>query len=131
MKIAVITDDGKTISQHFGRAQYYQVFTIEDNQVTQREMRDKLGHGHFQHEDHENHGTGKHGFDAQSHNRHSGMAEAISDCEALICGGMGAGAYQSMVMLNIKPVVCDISDIEQAVQAYLSGSLVDHTERLH
>ena len=33
MKIAVITDDEKTISQHFGRAPYYMVFTIEDGHI--------------------------------------------------------------------------------------------------
>ena len=34
MKIAVITDDGKAISQHFGRAQYYLVATVENGQIT-------------------------------------------------------------------------------------------------
>ena len=29
MKIAAITDDGTTISQHFGRAPYYVVVTVE------------------------------------------------------------------------------------------------------
>ena len=47
MKIAVITDDGKTISQHFGRALHYQVLTIEEGKVVDREMRDKLGHSQF------------------------------------------------------------------------------------
>ena len=46
MKIAVVTDDGETISQHFGRAQHYVVLTIENGQVTGREMRDKFGHRH-------------------------------------------------------------------------------------
>ena len=30
MKIAVVTDDGKTICQHFGRALYYAVVTVEN-----------------------------------------------------------------------------------------------------
>ncbi len=30
MKVAVVTDDGKTFSQHFGRARYYQVYEIKD-----------------------------------------------------------------------------------------------------
>jgi predicted Fe-Mo cluster-binding NifX family protein len=29
MKIAAITDDGKTISQHFGRAAYYMVLLLK------------------------------------------------------------------------------------------------------
>jgi predicted Fe-Mo cluster-binding NifX family protein len=59
------------------------------------------------------------------------MAGAIMDCEVLLARGMGAGAYESMKQANIRPVVTDISNIDQAVQAYIEGRLVDHTERLH
>jgi predicted Fe-Mo cluster-binding NifX family protein len=132
MKIAVITDDGKTISQHFGRAPYYMVLTIEDGKITNREQRDKLGHNHFSSQPHEehNHGAG-HGNDPATHSKHASMAEAIVDCEALLCGGMGMGAYESMRQLNIKPVVTDLSDIDTAAQAYIDGKLIDHTELLH
>jgi transcriptional regulator with XRE-family HTH domain/predicted Fe-Mo cluster-binding NifX family protein len=134
MKIALITSDGKTINQHFGRAPYYLVVTIEDGKVTQREMREKMGHQHFsgQHtEEAHDHGTAGHGMDADSHRKHAGMAEAISDCTALICGGMGMGAYQSMQRFNIKPVVTDLRDIEEAITAFIDGKLIDHTELLH
>jgi len=132
MKIAVITNDGKTISQHFGRAPYYLVLTIEEGEVTQREMRDKMGHNHFvaQHEEHDQAGVG-HGMGDESHKKHANMAESISDCKAIICGGMGMGAYQSMQQFNIKPVVTDIRDIEEAVKAFIDGKLIDHTELLH
>ena len=131
MKIAVITDDGKTISQHFGRAPYYMVFSVEDGKISGREMRDKLGHKNFPGEHHEEHHGESHGLDAASHNRHAQMADAISDCQVLLCGGMGMGAYQSMLQLNIKPIVTDVLDIEAAAQAYLAGSLLDQTTRLH
>lgn len=36
MKIAVVTDDHKTISAHFGRAQNFVVFTVEDNKVVKK-----------------------------------------------------------------------------------------------
>ncbi|PKO08608.1 MAG: dinitrogenase iron-molybdenum cofactor biosynthesis protein [Chloroflexi bacterium HGW-Chloroflexi-2] len=132
MKIAVITNDGKTISQHFGRAPYYLVVTIEEGKVTQTEMREKMGHTHFvaQHEENDHGGAG-HGMDAGSHQKHASMAETISDCKALICGGMGMGAYESMRQFNIKPVVTDLRDIELAVQALIDGKLIDHTELLH
>jgi predicted Fe-Mo cluster-binding NifX family protein len=132
MKIAAITDDGKTISQHFGRAPYYMVLTIEDGKITNREQRDKLGHNHFSSQPHEEHNHGAaHGNDPATHSKHASMAEAIADCEALLCGGMGMGAYESMRQLNIKPVVTDLSDIDAAVQAYIDGKLIDHTELLH
>jgi transcriptional regulator with XRE-family HTH domain/predicted Fe-Mo cluster-binding NifX family protein len=132
MKIAAITEDGKTISQHFGRAPYYLVLTIEEGKVVDREMRDKMGHRQFHAQDHveELQGMG-HGMDTQSHNKHVDMAGAIADCKALLCGGMGMGAYESMRRLNVKPVVTDLRDIEAAVQAFIDGKLIDHTELLH
>ena len=132
MKIALITDDGKTISQHFGRAQYYLVAIIEDGQVVQREMRPKLGHNHFANQEHAEHAHNeRHGFDPASHNRHSGMAQAIADCQVVVCGGMGAGAYESMRILKIQPIVTDLRTIDEAIQAYLADQLIDHTEKLH
>ena len=131
MKIAVITEDGKSISQHFGRAPYYKVFSIEENKIVSSEMRDKIGHNHFAGEEHEHHHEETHGQDTVSHGKHTQMANTISDCQTLICGGMGMGAYESMCRLNIQPIVTDLQDIDEAVQTFLSGKLVDHTEKLH
>jgi predicted Fe-Mo cluster-binding NifX family protein len=131
MKIAVITDDGNTISQHFGRAPYYVVFTIEEGKITNREMRNKMGHNQFAGEPHEEHHGEAHGQDPASHNKHVQMANSIADCQVLLCGGMGMGAYVSMQQLNIQPIVTDFQDVEVAVQAYIDGKIEDHTEMLH
>jgi predicted Fe-Mo cluster-binding NifX family protein len=132
MKIAAITDDGRTISQHFGRAPYYLVATVENGAIVNREMRDKLGHAHFADEPHEGDQPGQpHGFGSASQSRHTRMAEAITDCQALLCGGMGAGAYQSMAERGIKPVVTEIALIDEAVIAYVEGRIVDRTDWLH
>lgn len=132
MKIAVITDDGKTISHHFGRAAYYLVATVEDGKIVNRELRDKRGHTHFVNEVHvDDESSQYHGMGAASHDKHMQMATAIDDCEALICQGMGMGAYQSMEVAGIRPVVTDINTIDEAVMAYVQGNIVDRTERLH
>lgn len=132
MKFALITDDGKTISQHFGRAQHYLVVTVENGQIVNREMRDKLGHSHFASQPHEEDKTGQpHGMDADSHNKHLQMSEIITDCEALLCRGMGRGAYESMKIRNIRPMVTDIASIDEAIIAYVNGQIVDHIEKLH
>lgn len=132
MKIAAITDDGKTISQHFGRAAYYLVTTVEDGQIVSVELREKLGHAHFASQPHPEEQPGQpHGMDANAHNKHLQMAEAIADCEALLCRGMGMGAYESMKARGIRPVVTNIPIIDEAVMAYVTGSIVDQVERLH
>lgn len=95
------------------------VVTIENGQIVARERRDKLGHAHFSDESHSHlHQPGEqHGFDPASQDRHTRMAEAIGDCEVLLCGGMGAGAYASMQQRGIKPLVTDLRLIDEAIQA--------------
>jgi predicted Fe-Mo cluster-binding NifX family protein len=134
MKIAVITEDGKTISQHFGRAPYYLVFTVEEGEIVDQELRDKVGHRQFAQEPHdhdsENDPRG-HGFGAHSDAKHARMIESIQDCEAIIVRGMGRGAYLAMEQANIRPFVTELADAEKAVKAYIGGTLEDHTEQLH
>lgn len=131
VNIAAVTDDGVTISQHFGRAKYYEVLFVENGKVVKRERREKLGHHNFAQQEHHHHSNEQHGFDESSHNKHVSMAEAIKDCQILLARGMGNGAYQSMLQLNIKPVVTDIKNIDEAVQAVINDSIVNHTEKLH
>ena len=132
MKIALVTDDGKTISQHFGRASHYMVVTVEDGNITDHEMREKIGHAQLHAEGHGHEKAGEqHGYGPAADNRHGRMAETITDCEAVLCRGMGMGAYENMKARNIHPVVTDIADIDEAVMAYANGQIVDHVEKLH
>jgi predicted Fe-Mo cluster-binding NifX family protein len=132
MKIAAVSDDGITISQHFGRAAYYVVVTINEGKIVAREQREKMGHAQFGGETHaEGNDPRGHGYDAAAQSRHARMAGAIADCQVLLARGMGAGAYDSMQAAGIRPIVTDIPTIDDAVNAYLAGKLVDHTERLH
>jgi len=132
MKIAVISEDGTTISQHFGRAPYYVVVTAEDGEVVDKETRDKAGHHSFahQHQEHDPHEE-RHGFGAGAQARHTSMAEAIADCKVLIAGGMGWGAYESMTSRGIETIVTDIKNIDEAVKLYLEGKLLNLQQRLH
>jgi predicted Fe-Mo cluster-binding NifX family protein len=134
VKIAAVSEDGVTISQHFGRAPFYVVLTIEDGKIVSRETRDKMGHAQFAGEPQEETRWADprgHGFGSFAQSRHARMTAAISDCQVLLARGMGAGAYQSMEQAGIRPVVTDIANIDEAVQAYIEGRLVNHSERLH
>ncbi len=137
MKIAVVTEDGKTISAHFGRAPYYVVLMVEDGRVTGREQREKPAHGHGHHEHqgqggmvqlHEGgSGTGS----AGGSETHGAMVAPIEDCQVLIGRGMGYPAYESIQAAGIQPIITDVREIDEAVQQYLKGELADHPERLH
>lgn len=128
MKIAVVSDDGKTISQHFGRAKNYIVFDVQGGSITRSEVRSKTAH--HSGEEHHDHGEGGHvGPEADA--KHNSMLASISDCEALIVRGMGFGAFDAMKSAGIKPYITDLELAEDAVKAYIAGKLDSHTERLH
>jgi predicted Fe-Mo cluster-binding NifX family protein len=134
MKIAAVSEDGTTISAHFGRAPFYVVVTVEDGRITGRETRNKLGHAQFAGEPGEaarEPDPRGHGFDPAAQDRHALMAAAIADCGVMLARGMGAGVYESMRAAGIRPVLTDVVDIEAAVAAYLAGDLRDHPEKLH
>lgn len=135
MKIAAITDDGVTISQHFGRAQHYMVITVEDSKIVGREMRSKAGHHDFIHEgghDHdEEHDPRGHGFGKGADRRHARMIASIIDCDVVLVRGMGRGAFLAMQNAEVEPIVTDIPTIDEAVAAYLDGTIINHIDRLH
>lgn len=131
MKIAAITEDGTTVSQHFGRAPLYLVVTVEDGKIVSKETRAKTGHHTFAGHHPELAPGERHGYDAGAQTRHASMAETIADCQVLIAGGMGWGACESLKSRNIEPVVTDVENIEEAINLYLLGKLPNLVERLH
>lgn len=147
MKIAFATNDERTITQHFGRAEYYLVATIEDGKVTERERRDKPSHGrhdgHGHHHDHEHdHGDNivqlgdikphqGHGKGQRLGHGHSNMVSPVADCDMVVARGMGLGAFNALKSANLDAVLTDIVLIEDALQACLDGNLDHHPEKLH
>lgn len=132
MKIAAVTEDGVTISQHFGRAPFYVVFTVENSKITSQEKRPKAGHHHGSATCHDNHDScGGHGHDAGAESIHTTMAQTIDDCQVLIAGGMGWGAFESLKSRKIEPIVTNVESIDKAVKLYITGKLPNLMERLH
>jgi len=136
LKIAVVTDDGKTIHRHFGRAPYYLIYTIEEGSITAKQQVDKAHHHGQHHHHHEEHSTVQVGDiqDADHHqdaDRHQDMFEPLAGCQILLARGMGRGAYNGLKRIHVEPIITTIGNIDEAVQAYLAGTLENHLEKLH
>jgi predicted Fe-Mo cluster-binding NifX family protein len=146
MKIAAVSNDDRSISAHFGRARAYTVLTIEDGAVVQREVRDKSacghshhGHGHS-HDHHDHHDSPEQATNVTMTGRatpapppdpHSSAAALIADCEVVLSRGMGQGMYRNLQRAGVRPVLTDIVQIDDAVAAYLAGTLQEHPELVH
>lgn len=125
MKIAFVSDNGKVISRHFGRARQYVIVTIEAGRETAREIREKSncgGHGHHEHHEHDH---------AHDDAHHDAILAPIADCQVVVAGGMGAGMDRRLRAAGLTPIRTQLQDIDSAVERYLGGLLSDTIELVH
>lgn len=117
MRIAVPTDDGVTLSEHFGRSTAFLIFELENGQITKRETRPN-GACHAEGDGGCQHGGG------EGHS-HTGIATALAGCDVVLCGGMGWRAAEALKATGISPVPVSASgSAEELVTAYAAGSLI-------
>lgn len=129
-KIAVVTNDGVTVSGHFGPSKMYSIFTVENGNVVNRENVEKPN---FHTPGEPMHQHGGHGDcnDAEHNCKHGAMIEPIMDCKFMVCGGMGQGIYNNLIEAQIAPIITNMGTIEEAVMSLVNGTLENHIEKLH
>jgi len=123
IKIAVTTQDGEKISNHFGMAPYYRVFHIDANKIVNdatREKPHKQSHEHSPDHEHGHHG----------HSLGRRALQTISDCQVLICGGMGQPAFQKAQDAGLEIYLVGGS-VEDAIQDYNECELKSDQRRVH
>jgi predicted Fe-Mo cluster-binding NifX family protein len=119
-KIAVVTENGRQVSSHFGMAPLYRVYSVEDGKIVAEQKRPKPHHTH-----HPDHNAGHEG-----HGLHEDMFAPIQDCQVLICGGMGTPAYQKAQEAGLEVVLAG-GEMRAAVDAFLLGGLDSDPRRIH
>lgn len=110
MKIAVPTDDGNRIAEHFGRAQSFLIFTVEEGKVLARDVLESRS-------PHTEDNTG------HSHGECAWFMPSLEGSDVIISRGMGRKAMAYFNEAGIKPVFTDLQNAEEAVQAYANGTL--------
>ncbi len=126
--LAFVTDDGVTISAHFGRALHYEIVRVHDGKIVERNQVDKAGHHTW------GEGSHEHGGQENSHHqdhKHAAMTAPLAGVSVLVARGMGMGAQQHLTASGIEPVLTDLHTIDEAVEHYLAGTLAHNPRRLH
>jgi predicted Fe-Mo cluster-binding NifX family protein len=138
MKIAAVSNNGTTISAHFGKARSFVIMTVEDGQIVGEEMRqkDECSHGHHDHGHSHDTNTvqtvsvGSAATPATA-DPHAQALAAIADCDVVLSRGMGRGMYANLQRAGIRTVLTDMSDVHEAVAAFLAGTLPEKPELVH
>jgi predicted Fe-Mo cluster-binding NifX family protein len=132
VKIAIATNDGETVSRHFGRARSYLVATVRYGKVVAQELRPKAGHDDFGGRGNGTHEVGRpRGYGHGATDKHRAMTDPIRDCNVLIAGGMGQGAWEAVHAIGIEPVMTDERDVSRAIERFIRGDLPSRDDRLH
>lgn len=105
MKLAITYDEGN-VFQHFGKTTQFKIFEIEDNKITNSLCINTNGQGH------------------------GSLGKFLKDLnvEALICGGIGAGAREILKENNIAVYGSVQGSADEAVQKFISHSLIYSTK---
>jgi len=114
-KVAIASDDEVHISHHFGRAEGYVVFEINEGEIVMYEYRSNIG---------------MHSGQCVSCD-HVAMIGNIKDCDFVISYGMGRCIYNDLVSNGIKPVVTDEETVGRTLHSFIENKLVNRTDRLH
>ena len=97
MKIAVASTDGNVIDLHFGDANRFLIYEIEDGKGTFEEIREKTQIPVNNHQE-----------------RWVASIDLINDCKAVLCSKIGEEPTIELRKLGIKPIQLDC-DVKEAV----------------
>lgn len=109
MKIAIASDDGKTISEHFGRVLGFNIFEIKNKKIIKNEYRKNIG---------------KSSGECSSCD-HDIMINNIKDCGVVISYGMGKRIYEDLIANNMIPIITEENNVHEAIQSFLTSNLVN------
>jgi predicted Fe-Mo cluster-binding NifX family protein len=127
MKVAFVTEDGKNISKHFGRAPYYLVVDVENGQALSRSLVAKGGCNH----EHDPNKENEHKLHTGQDSKHQAMIRQADGCDIMVSGGMGMGAYQSLLIGGVNAYITRIDSIDEALALLITGKLENSLELLH
>jgi len=118
MRIGVPTNDGVSISEHFGRSAGFLIYEIENGRIRAVETRaNAVHHSHPS-------GTCDHASTGSGSHNHAAILAVLNDCDSVICAGMGARAAEALQQGGVSVIVSGAPGrAGDAVAAYLRGDL--------
>ena len=119
MRVAIPSDNQHTLGRHVGRCAGFVVVELHDGAELRRVYRPNTFTHHALGEHDHDHGPG----------HHSGILQALSDCEMLVSGGMGRRLHEDLNQAGIRACLTDCETVNDVVAASLADELVDLPDR--
>jgi len=113
----------KRVTGHIGKCRSFMIYELENNKVVNKELRENVftHHRMMQHDHHQHHGEG-------GGHSHSHLIEGLKDCAYLISKGGGWRVVEDLRQYNIKTIFSDVELIDDAVNQFIKGELIDNPD---
>ena len=122
MKIAMPTDDRKTLAAHFGRAAEFAVYETGDGDAKLLEFRPNVHaagtHGQGQ-------GAGRGQGAGQGAGAGRDFEQGLAGVETLICRGMGRRAEEACAAMGTRVVFTNDNDLDDTAKKFARGELAE------
>jgi len=104
MKVAIPTNDGKTVADHFGRARCFWIAEVDKGVVLSEQLLENsdIDHGHGD---------------------HRGLLEILKGVDIVVCANLGMRIYSDLVSSGIPIYMTGSGEIGQSIQDILQGNL--------
>ena len=112
MKIAIASNNGRTVAASPGHAAYFVIINLEhegDYEIRPNPA-PALPHGAA---------------------KHQAILELVQDCQVFVAGGMGKPIYRLLSRQGIQVYATDERDIQNVVASLKRGTLTHNPERVH
>lgn len=106
MKIAVTSQNRKTVTGHAGKCRKFWIYEVDSADVKGRSLLELP-------------------IEQSFHASHDGGPHPLDDVNVLITGGLGAALQQRLKQKGILAVATSETDPDRAVAAWLEGSLAE------
>jgi predicted Fe-Mo cluster-binding NifX family protein len=108
--VAIGTADGVSVCDHLARSATFLVYEIAEGEAKGCSARNRAAGGC---------------------GNHRSFTDLLEGCSAVICAGIGQGAFDSLVRFGVQPlVISQPMSVEAALRQYLAASLPITAERV-
>lgn len=112
MKIALSSQNTKSITGHAGQCQKFWVYDINGTEVSDKKLLEISKEQTF-------------------HNSDPDLPHPLDDVQVLISGGMGKNLSRRLENKGIEAIVTKETDLEKTIADYLNGSLIREDAECH
>jgi predicted Fe-Mo cluster-binding NifX family protein len=121
LRIAIPSDDERTISAHPGRSAGFLIYLIEGHQVRKEAFR--------KNPEAESHASGPGDQAEANHQTYDGMTKMLRDCDTVLAAGMGPSLLDNLESEGFQVIFTYETDAEEAVRALVEGKLITEQAR--